>query len=466
MTNPYYNNTGVPANKASLSSSTIRAEFALIAAGFNLLVSAGFNGTPIGLVTPSSGAFTTLSASGATSLTGGLTVTGGSTSLAGVSTTTLSASGVSTVAAVNASGLITASAGIAGALTGNVTGNVSGTSGSTTGNAATATALQNARLINGVSFNGTVDITVTAAASTLSGVTLAGAVINSSLTSVGTLSTLAVSGGISRTSSAAGSVGLISTTNNSAAANSDAAFSAAVNGGAAGDPFMQFSVSGVRDWVIGVDNSDGDKFKVSISNTLGTSDTLVIDTSGNTMLGTASPLNTAANRQSLTLNASSSSILTMGVGGSSIGYMFADATGMQVGTSGSLPLSLFTNNVPRLAITAAGVISDALGELGNKDMLPRVVVTSTDTPTLADRGKALIHNVTCTETIPSGVFSIGHWFTIYNNSGAACAINQGAGMTMRFGTSSSGNRVLANNGFATVYFLAGNVCTISGTGLT
>lgn len=61
----------------------------------------------------------------------------------------------------------------AGALTGNVTGNVTGSSGSTTGNAATATALQTARNINGVSFNGTANITVTAAADTLSGTTLA-----------------------------------------------------------------------------------------------------------------------------------------------------------------------------------------------------------------------------------------------------------------------------------------------------
>lgn len=49
---------------------------------------------------------------------------------------------------------------ITGNLTGNVTGNVSGTSGSTTGNAATATALQNARTIAGVSFNGTANIAI------------------------------------------------------------------------------------------------------------------------------------------------------------------------------------------------------------------------------------------------------------------------------------------------------------------
>ena len=38
--------------------------------------------------------------------------------------------------------------------------NTTGSSGSTTGNAATATALQTARTINGVSFNGSANITV------------------------------------------------------------------------------------------------------------------------------------------------------------------------------------------------------------------------------------------------------------------------------------------------------------------
>ena len=65
-----------------------------------------------------------------------------------------------------------------------------------TGNASTATALQTARNINGVSFNGTADITVTAAAGTLSGNTLASGVTASSLTSVGTLTSLTVSGNL------------------------------------------------------------------------------------------------------------------------------------------------------------------------------------------------------------------------------------------------------------------------------
>ena len=62
----------------------------------------------------------------------------------------------------------------------------------TSGNAATATALATARTINGTSFDGTANITVTSAAGTLTGNTLNSGVTASSLTSVGTLTTLTV----------------------------------------------------------------------------------------------------------------------------------------------------------------------------------------------------------------------------------------------------------------------------------
>ena len=66
-----------------------------------------------------------------------------------------------------------------GALTGNVTGNVSGSSGSCTGNAATATALANARTINGTSFDGTADITL--GSGSVTNAMLAGSIANSKL---------------------------------------------------------------------------------------------------------------------------------------------------------------------------------------------------------------------------------------------------------------------------------------------
>lgn len=71
--------------------------------------------------------------------------------------------------------------------------NVTGTlSVNTTGSAATLTTSRN---INGVAFNGSADITVTAAASTLSGTTLASGVVTSSLTTVGALNSGSITSG-------------------------------------------------------------------------------------------------------------------------------------------------------------------------------------------------------------------------------------------------------------------------------
>jgi hypothetical protein len=105
---------------------------------------------------------------------GDLTIapTGGDTSITG----TLAVSTTSVL-----TGVVTATAGVVG----NLTGNASGSSGSTTGNAATATALATARTINAVSFDGTGNIVVTAAAGTLTGATLASGVTASSLVSLG-----------------------------------------------------------------------------------------------------------------------------------------------------------------------------------------------------------------------------------------------------------------------------------------
>jgi hypothetical protein len=124
-------------------------------------------------------------------------------------TTATDTNTASAIVARDASGNFTA-----GTITADLTGNVSGSSGSTTGNAATATALQTARAINGVNFDGTAAITVAADAGTLTGATLASNVLASSLTSVGTLSGLTVSAPIS--GSVTGASG--STTGNAATA--------------------------------------------------------------------------------------------------------------------------------------------------------------------------------------------------------------------------------------------------------
>ncbi len=71
-----------------------------------------------------------------------------------------------------------------------------GLTGAVTGNASTATTLATTRAINGVNFDGSAPITVTADANTLSNTTLKSTVVASSLTSVGTLTAVTVTGAI------------------------------------------------------------------------------------------------------------------------------------------------------------------------------------------------------------------------------------------------------------------------------
>ena len=82
---------------------------------------------------------------------------GSTTSAVDLDSQTLTIQGTSNEVDVGLTGQ-TFTIGLPSTITANVTGNVSGTSGSTTGNAATATALQTARNIGGVSFDGTANI--------------------------------------------------------------------------------------------------------------------------------------------------------------------------------------------------------------------------------------------------------------------------------------------------------------------
>jgi hypothetical protein len=117
------------------------------------------------MTTPTLGVASATSINGLTptALATGFTIAGGTTSK------TLTVSGDATVSGTN---------------TGDQT--------TITGNAGTATKLATARKINTVDFDGSTDITVTAAAETLTGTTLNSTVTTSSLTSVGTLTNLTV----------------------------------------------------------------------------------------------------------------------------------------------------------------------------------------------------------------------------------------------------------------------------------
>jgi hypothetical protein len=93
-----------------------------------------------------------------------------------------------------------------------------------------------------------------------------------------------------------------------------------------------------------------------------------------------------------------------------------------------------------------------------------VPASSNTTASVTDVGKVI--NAAGTITIPNSVFSQGHAFSIYNNSGSSITISAGI-TTMRLaGTATTGSRTLAQRGMATVWFESGTECVVGGPGVT
>jgi hypothetical protein len=390
-------------------------------------------------------------------------------------------------------------------------------SGSISGNAATATTLQTARTINGVSFNGSANITVAdatklpltggtmagnilldvdgtrsigasaAALSSLFANTLArdtaGALTLSAGNAAGTIdlrtagssrATIAANGvvnipGISNATGRALSVGSsisgvtidASLTNSSNTANSAVRSIVSVGGALAGDPYFVYEVTGTTNWTHGIDNSDNDAWKLSFGAVLGTTDKIIVATDSdraNVVVGpTYFAPYSSVNRTALQINgaAGGEAILGLSRGSTALGYVLHNATNMTVRSEvGDLTLSSATN-----VILAAGF------EVGYRG-IPYRATSGADTAVNSDRGRGVLLNAAGNFTIPASVFVAGDVIPLYNNVGSSQTIVQGVGLTMRFGAAGSGNRTLANNGMCSVFFITPTVCSISGSGLT
>lgn len=72
----------------------------------------------------------------------------------------------------------------------------------------------------------------------------------------------------------------LTVTNPSNTASSAARTTITVGGGTAADPTLNFNVSGVTDWEMGIDNNASDFLKISQGTALGTNDTWIMTTDG------------------------------------------------------------------------------------------------------------------------------------------------------------------------------------------
>ena len=85
---------------------------------------------------------------------------------------------------------------------------------------------------------------------------------------------------------------------------------------------------------------------------------------------------------------------------------------------------------------------------------------------MSDAGK-YINISTGGVTVPSAVFASGDVISIYNNSASNQTITQGSGVTMYLaGTSTTGNRIIAQRGIATILCVGSNTFTVIGGGLS
>lgn len=140
------------------------------------------------------------------------------------------------------------------------------------------------------------------------------------------------------------------------------------------------------------------------------------------------------------------------------------ATTAFVHAAGFAPLASPSFTGTPTAPTAAWGTSDTkLATTAFVDRLRSLPTSTTVGRTLAigDRGAAVM--ATGTVTVPASVFASGDVVTVYNNSAAGISLAQGASLTLRqSGTANTGNRTIAQRGFATIFFVSATEAVVSG----
>lgn len=111
----------------------------------------------------------------------------------------------------------------------------------------------------------------------------------------------------------------------------------------------------------------------------------------------------------------------------------------------------------------SSAISDGKGDV--RDLIINNQIASYGL-VVTDAGKT-VSITTGNVFVPNAVFTAGQAVSVYNNSAASITVTQNSSVTMYLaGTATTGNRILAQRGIATVLCVAANTFVISGAGLS
>jgi hypothetical protein len=113
-------------------------------------------------------------------------------------------------------------------------------------------------------------------------------------------------------------------------------------------------------------------------------------------------------------------------------------------------------------LNVSGVVRDSKGDVRDIPIYSVVVGYALG---LSDTGETVSTNTTI--YVPNATFGAGNTVSVYNNSSSSITITQNSGVTMYLGgTSTTGNRTLAQRGLATIYCVAANTFVIGGLGIS
>jgi hypothetical protein len=208
---------------------------------------------------------------------------------------------------------------------------------------------------------------------------------------------------------------------------------------------------------------------------------------GLTMSGIVSANEVDAPTGSFSTKVSATAIVISGITSAATAVFSGQVNGTGITMSGIVsaneldaPTGSFSTKVSTAAIVITGITSaesavfgstvsvsaNLFDGLGNVRTVPANSQTAKYTASIGDNGR-FISITTGGVVIPSGIFSAGQNFTIYNDSTSAQDVSSAVGVTTYLvGTATTGLRTVAQRGLATVFCVGSNTFVITGGGLT